>query len=460
MAEKHGHIYLERITPLTIVAPKHQLTEAPVSVVEETDCCVVGGGPAGVMLSLLLARWGVRVTLLEAHQDFDREFRGNTINPSALEILARLGLARGVLGLGHAQVRRFTLQAGEKREAFADFSRLRTPYPYVLMLPQARLLEFVVAEAMRYPNHFRLVMGARVKELVMEGDTVRGVRYRGEDGTHEVRAQLTVGTDGRFSRLRKLAGLGADANMGSSPMDVFWFNLPRQERDPEGAGAVFRFGRGSLLVLMDHSDYWQVGYIIPKGYYPRLKEKGLPALRGSVAALAPELADRIEGLQDWAQGSLLSVESDLLRRWYRPGLLLLGDAAHVVSPVGGVGINLAIQDAVVAANVLAGPLGKGKVRVRHLRSVQRRREWAVRLVQGAQELAQRHVVADALHADEPFELSRLLRLLLRTPVLRDLPARLIAYGAWPVHPKKRTSAGSRVATADEEPGRWRRERVL
>ena len=453
MAEKHGHIYLERITPLTIVAPKHQLTEAPVSVVEETDCCVVGGGPAGVMLSLLLARWGVRVTLLEAHQDFDREFRGNTINPSALEILARLGLARGVLGLGHAKVRRFTLQAGEKREAFADFSRLRTPYPYVLMLPQARLLEFVAAEAMRYPNHFRLVMGARVKELVMEGDTVRGVRYRGEDGTHEVRAQLTVGTDGRFSRLRKLAGLGADANMGSSPMDVFWFNLPRQERDPEGAGAVFRFGRGSLLVLMDHSDYWQVGYIIPKGYYPHLKEKGLPALRGSVAALAPELADRIEGLQDWAQGSLLSVESDLLRRWYRPGLLLLGDAAHVVSPVGGVGINLAIQDAVVAANVLAGPLGKGKVRVRHLRSVQRRREWAVRLVQGAQELAQRHVVADALHADEPFELSRLLRLLLRTPVLRDLPARLIAYGAWPVHPKKRTSAGSRVATADEEPGR-------
>jgi 2-polyprenyl-6-methoxyphenol hydroxylase-like FAD-dependent oxidoreductase len=405
------------------------------------------------MLSLLLARWGVRVTLLEAHQDFDREFRGNTINPSALEILARLGLARGVLGLGHAKVRRFTLQAGEKREAFADFSRLRTPYPYVLMLPQARLLEFVVAEAMRYPNHFRLVMGARVKELVMEGDTVRGVRYRGEDGTHEVRAQLTVGTDGRFSRLRKLAGLGADATMGSSPMDVFWFNLPRQERDPEGAGAVFRFGRGSLLVLMDHSDYWQVGYIIPKGYYPRLKEKGLPALCGSVAALAPELADRIEGLQDWAQGSLLSVESDLLRRWYRPGLLLLGDAAHVVSPVGGVGINLAIQDAVVAANVLAGPLGKGKVRVRHLRAVQRRREWAVRLIQGAQELAQRHVVADALHADEQFELSRLLRLLLRTPVLRDLPARLIAYGAWPVHPKKRTSAGSRVATADEEPGR-------
>jgi 2-polyprenyl-6-methoxyphenol hydroxylase-like FAD-dependent oxidoreductase len=409
------------------------------------------------MLSLLLARWGVRVTLLEAHRDFDREFRGNTINSSVLEILARLGLARGALGLGHAKIRRFILQAGGRREAFADFSRLRTPYPYVLMLPQARLLEFVVNEAMRYPN-FRLVMGARVKELVVEGDTVRGVRYRGEDGAREVRAQLTVGTDGRFSRLRRLTG--ADATTGSSPMDVFWFNLPRDERDPENAGAVFRFGRGSLLVLMDHSDYWQIGYIIPKGYYPRLKEEGVSALRDSVAALAPELADRVAELRDWGQGSLLSVESDLLRRWYRPGLLFLGDAAHVVSPVGGVGINLAIQDAVVAANVLAGPLGKGKVRVRHLRAVQRRREWAVRLIQGAQELAQRHVVADALHADEQFELSRLLRLLLRTPILRDLPARLIAYGAWPVHPKKSEGFRFRVATADGEPDRWRREHVL
>jgi 2-polyprenyl-6-methoxyphenol hydroxylase-like FAD-dependent oxidoreductase len=459
MAKKHGPLSIERVTPLTIIAPRDRLAETPVRAVEECDCCVVGGGPAGVMLALLLARRGVRVTLLEAHRDFDREFRGNTINPSALEILACLGLAGDVLGLAHAKVRRFTLQAGERREAFADFSRLRTQYPYVLMLPQARLLEFVVAEARRYPN-FRLILGARVKELVMESDTVRGVRYRGEGGPREVQAQLTVGTDGRFSRLRKLAGLGADAVTGSSPMDVFWFNLPREEGDPEGAGAVFRFGRGSLLVLMDHSDYWQVGYIIPKGYYPRLKKKGISELCNSVATLAPELADRVAGLQDWGQGSLLSVESDLLRRWYRPGLLLLGDAAHIVSPVGGVGINLAIQDAVVAANVLADPLGKGKVRVRHLRAVQRRREWAVRLIQGAQELAQRHVVEDALHADETFELSRLLRLLLRTPVLRDVPARLIAYGAWPVHPKKRASLGSCVAKAGEEPDRWRRERVL
>ena len=388
------------------------------------------------MLALLLVRRGVQVTLLEAHKDFDREFRGNTINPSVMEALARLGIAEKLLTLPHAKVRRFVLQAGDKRRAFADFSRLKTPYPYVLMLPQARFLEFVVAEASRYPN-FRLLMGARVRELVEEGDQVLGVRYRGESGAHhELRATLTVGTDGRFSRLRKLAGLEVGASGGSSPMDVFWFNLPREEGDPEEAGAVFRFGRGSLLVLMDHSEYWQAGYIIPKGGYARLKKGGLPALRRSVAEMAPEMAGRVAALEDWGQGSLLSVESDLLRRWYGPGLLLLGDAAHVVSPVGGVGINLAIQDAVVAANVLAGPLLKGRVRARHLRWVQRRREWAVRLVQYAQDLAQRHIVAGALRGYEPFEPSRVLRLLLRVPVLRDVPARLIAYGAWSVRPQE------------------------
>jgi len=417
------------------------LTGAADHVVDDTDCCIVGGGPAGVVLALLLARRGVRVTLLEAHKDFDREFRGNTVNPSVMEALARLGLADKLLDLPHAKVRSFVLQAGSRRETFADFSRLKTPFPYVLMLPQARFLEFVIAETARYPN-FRLVMGARVREVVEEDGVVRGVRWRGsgEPGTrHELRAKLTVGTDGRFSRLRKLAGLGGGGTGCSSPMDVFWFNLPREEGDPEGAGAIFRFGRGSLLVLMDHSDYWQVGYIIPKGEYARLKEEGLAALRGSVAGMAPELAGRVAALREWGQGSLLSVESDLLRRWYRPGLLLLGDAAHVVSPVGGVGINLAIQDAVVAANVLAGPLLDGETRLRHLRVVQRRRAWPVRLVQAAQHLAQRHVVAAALEEDEPFEPSRLLRLLLRVPVLRDVPARLIAYGAWPVYPEEKRS---------------------
>lgn len=385
------------------------------------------------MLALLLARQGVWVTLLEAHRDFDREFRGNTINPAIVEVLERLGLVEGLFKLRHAKVRRFTIQTAGMRETFADFSRLKTLYPYVLMLPQARFLEFVVAEAERYPN-FRLVMGARVKELVREDGVVRGVRYAREEGLYEVRADLTVGTDGRFSRLRRLAGL--ESVGGSPPMDVFWFNLPREEGDPEGAGAVFRCNRGSMLVLMDHSDYWQIGYIIPKGYYARLKERGLPALHRSLAALAPELAGRVTALESWKQGSLLSVQSDCLKRWYEPGLLLLGDAAHIVSPVGGVGINLAIQDAVVAGNVLARPLLQGGVRVRHLRAVQQRREWAVRLIQSVQDLAERHIVAHILKGDEPFELPHLLRLLLHIPILRDMPARLIAYGAWPVRAKE------------------------
>ena len=423
------NLCLRGVSLATTVITSKLPAGAPLRTIEETGCCIVGAGPAGVMLALLLARRGVDVTLLEAHRDFEREFRGNTLNPAALETLARFGLVAELLKLDHAKVRRFVLQeTGGRRETFADFSRLRSPYPYVMMLQQARFLEVVVAEAERYPN-FRLVMGARVRELVEEGGVVRGVRYGAGDGVHEVRAGLTVGTDGRFSRLRKLAGL--EPEVSGSPMDVFWFNLPRLPDDPEGAGAVFRFGRGSLMVMMDHSDHWQVGYIIPKGHYARLKERGLPALRRSVAALAPELGARVETLEDWGQGSLLPVDSDRLRRWHKPGLLLLGDAAHVVSPVGGVGINLAIEDAVVAGNVLAAPLLKGNIRERHLRSVQRRRSLSVRVVQYAQNFAQRHVVMDALSREEPFELPRLLRLLLRTPVLRDVPTRLIAYGGWP-----------------------------
>jgi 2-polyprenyl-6-methoxyphenol hydroxylase-like FAD-dependent oxidoreductase len=395
-----------------------------------TDCCIVGAGPAGAMMALLLARQGVAVTLLEAHRDFNRAFRGNTINPAIMQVLAELGLADRLLELRHAKVRDFTVATDDGALCFANFRRLRTAYPYVTMLPQEHFLAFILDEAQRYP-HFRLELGASVEALLEDSGRIAGVRYRGPGGWNEIRAQLTVGADGRFSRVRRLAGF--EPVVTSPPMDVFWFTLPRRPDDPPDLGAHFYFGPRSLVVFMDHFDHWQVGYIIAKGSYPQLRAAGLPALRRTIAALAPQFADRVDHLQDWRQGALLSVASSHLPRWHRPGLLLIGDAAHVMSPVGGVGINCAIQDAVVAANVLAGPLRAGRVSARHLRAVQRRRQWPTRIVQLVQGLTQRGVVASALQSTQPYRVPALVRLALRMPLLRDVPAYLIAFTGWPVH---------------------------
>jgi 2-polyprenyl-6-methoxyphenol hydroxylase-like FAD-dependent oxidoreductase len=266
---------------------------------------------------------------------------------------------------------------------------------------------------------------------------VRGVRYEAEDGLHEVRSVLTVGADGRGSRVRRLAGF--ELVKTSPPMDVLWFKLPREKDDPEGI--VGRIGRGHIAIMLDREDYWQAGYVIPKGTYPELRREGIEALHRGFAELIPEFADRIEHLKDWQQASLLSVESSRCPRWYRPGLLLIGDAAHVMSPVGGVGINYAIQDAVVAANVLSGPLGESQARlvdleVRHLAAVQRRRELPTRLIQRAQALIQQQVLARALSSEELFAPPPLLRLLLRIPLVRTIPSRIVGFGFWPVRVKE------------------------
>ena len=403
--------------------------------VRRTTCCVVGGGPGGAVLSLLLARAGVDVTLLEAHPDFDREFRGDTLHPSVMEIMDQLGLAQRLLELRHTELRTFTLQTVSGPFTPVDLSRLDTNYPYITMMPQTSFLEFVTGEASRYPI-FRLVMGARVRELVEEDGVVRGVRYESEDGWHEVRAVLTVGADGRGSRVRRLAGF--EPIKTSPPMDVLWFKLPRKKEDPEGI--VGRFGRGHAAVMLDRDDYWQGGYIIPKGTYPELRREGIEALHRGFAELIPEYADRIEHVTDWSQASLLSVESSRCPRWYRPGLLLIGDAAHVMSPVGGVGINYAIQDAVVAANVLSGPLKESQARLveldtKYLAAVQRRRELPTRLIQRAQSLIQQQVLARALRSNEPFAPPLLIRLLLRVPLVRNIPSRIVAFGFWPVRVK-------------------------
>jgi 2-polyprenyl-6-methoxyphenol hydroxylase-like FAD-dependent oxidoreductase len=413
-----------------------QTTSGEVRDVRRTTCCVVGGGPGGAVLALLLARSGVDVTLLEAHPDFDREFRGDTLHPSVMEIMDQLGLAEKLLELRHTEIRKATVQTEAGPFQPLDFSRLDTKYPYITMMPQKDFLEFITEEAKRYPN-FRLVMEARVRELVEEDGVIRGVRYEADDGWHEVRAVLTVGADGRGSRVRRLGGF--EPIKTSPPMDILWFKLPREPDDPEGA--LGRVGRGHIAILLDRFDYWQAGYVIPKGTYPELRRQGIGLLRRSFAELVPEFARRVEHLKDWRQVSLLSVESSRCPRWYRPGLLLIGDAAHVMSPVGGVGINYAIQDAVVAANVLAGALKESQTRLKdldtkYLAAVQRRRELPTRFIQAIQTQIQRRVLASVLRSEQPLSPPAWLRMLVRVPLVRSVPARVFGLGFWPVRVKE------------------------
>ncbi|HEX5706237.1 MAG TPA: FAD-dependent oxidoreductase [Pyrinomonadaceae bacterium] len=389
-----------------------------------TTCCVVGGGPAGAVLGLLLARQGVDVTLLEAHADFDRDFRGDTLHPSVMELMDDIGLAERILELRHSKLRSASFVTPTGPVTVADFGRLDTRFPYITMLPQSDFLELVTREAARLPN-FRLLMEARVDELISEDGEVRGVRFEKDDRQFEVRATLTVATDGRSSRVRHLARL--EPVKTSPPIDVLWFRLPRRREEP--GGVLGRFGRGHAVVMLDRLDEWQIGFVILKGTYRELRASGLEALRKSLAETAPELADRVELLKEWKQVAMLSIESSRLREWYLPGLLLIGDAAHVMSPVGGVGINYAIQDAVVAANVLTAPLLAGRVGVAELREVQRQREWPTRVIQFIQTQVQKTIARNAMRgAGGTFNPPLFLRLLLRIPYLRNIPARVIAFG--------------------------------
>lgn len=394
--------------------------------VQTTDCCIVGGGPAGVVLSLLLARQGISVMLLEAHKDFDRDFRGDTIHPSVMEIMEELELSDRLLQLPHTKIRRLSIQTPEDSVTLADFSHLKTQYPYITMLPQVKFLEFITQEAQKYPS-FHLVMGANVHELITENGVVHGVRYRGGGGWHEVRAILTVGADGRHSRLRNLGEF--ESIDTSPPMDVLWFRLPRQPEDPEGG--MGRFGQGQIIAMLDRGDEWQVAYVIPKGGYQKLRAAGLEELKKSIVEVVPEFQQRIANLHDWSQVAFLSVESSRVKHWYRPGLLLIGDAAHTMSPVGGVGINYAIQDAVVAANVLTQPLKNRQVQLSDLAKVQHRRELPTRIIQAFQTFVQKRVFAPVLTSNRTFVPPAFLRL----PILRDLPGRLIGLGVFPVHVK-------------------------
>ena len=413
---------------------------------EQTTCCVVGAGPGGAMLALLLARQGIPVVLLEEHMDFDRDFRGDTVHPSTMQVMEEIGLADKLLQLPHAELHTMSVQTDEGSFQLANFDRLKTHFPYVAMIPQADFLQFVTGEAKQYPT-FKLVRGARAEKLIEEDGYVHGVRYRGQDGWHELRAVLTVGADGRFSRMRKLAGFEPVA--AAQSMDVLWFRLPRKEEDDREAQG--RLGKGHILVILKRADSWQIGYIIPKGGYQKLRSAGMDALRRELAALLPDWADRLDTLREWKQISVLSVESSHLKRWYRPGLLLIGDAAHVMSPIGGVGINYAIQDAVVAANILGPSLKARQLRLSDLAKVQREREWPTRLIQGFQNFMQSHIIAGALNPEKPLIIPAWVRFLLRVPLIGDLPARLIAFGPRTVHvcfnPEREVGKGPTVAVA-------------
>src|SRR6185369_15620956 len=304
--------------------------------------------------------------------------------------------------------------------------RLKTRFPYILMVPQSRFLEFLTHEAAQYP-HFKLRMHAQAQHLLVEENGVRGVRYLASDGPHEIRARLTVGADGRFSLLRKLAGIEPEKT--SPPMDVLWFRLPKLPGEPEVSGGAFGgIGRGRIFVLLERNEYWQAGLVFPKGQYQELRAKGIEAVRQSLAEAEPRFAKHAEALTDWRQFTLLSVESSRCALWHKPGLLLIGDAAHVMSPVGGVGINYAIQDAVETANVLTAPLLAGKVSDRDLAEVQKRREFPTRVIQWMQALMQQRLVASVLQSQQSVNIPWQLKLFFRIPVLRDIPARMIGFG--------------------------------
>src|SRR5918995_3353774 len=393
--------------------------------VRHATCCIAGCGPAGAMLGLLLARKGVDVLVLEKHGDFLRDFRGDTIHPSTMEIMDELGLADPLLNLPHTKTSRLRFRTPRGSATLADFGHLKTRFPYLAFMPQWDFLDFVTDEAERYPN-FHLAMNAEVRELVEEDSVVTGVRYEAPDGTHEVWAPLTVAADGRDSRVREQAGLRVVAT--APPIDVLWFRLSRRKGDPEEPTGYI--GGGRFVVLINRGDNWQVGYVLPKGADQRVRAAGLESFRRSIGEAVPEVADHTAEIEDWGQVKLLSVQVNRLKRWYQPGLLCIGDAAHAMSPVGGVGINLAIQDAVAAANALADPLLEDRVHSRHLRSVQRRREVPTRAIQGLQTLAHRRVVSSSLGPDGAPSPPAPVRALLRLRAVRDLRARIVAFGVW------------------------------
>jgi 2-polyprenyl-6-methoxyphenol hydroxylase-like FAD-dependent oxidoreductase len=395
----------------------------------QTRCCVVGGGPAGMMLGFLLARAGVKVVVLEKHGDFLRDFRGDTVHPSTLTVMHELGLLDEFLKLPHHKISRFAGYFGDTRVQIADLTHLPVAAPFIAMMPQWDFLDFLAGHGKQYPG-FTLLMHAEAQGLIEEGGKVVGVRATVDGKAEEIRADLVVGADGRHSTVREAIGFKVET-LGA-PMDVLWFRLSHKQGD---AGEVMgRFDAGSILVMLDRGDYWQCAYVIPKGSAETVRAEGIEKVRATIGRLMPAFADRLGELATMDDLKLLTVGVDRLEKWWRPGVLCIGDAAHTMSPIGGVGINLAIQDAVAAANILAAPLREGRLTDADLAAVEARRLFPARATQAAQVFLQNRIIAPSLAAaGGEIKVPFVVRLMQWLPILRRLPARLVGMGVRPEH---------------------------
>jgi 2-polyprenyl-6-methoxyphenol hydroxylase-like FAD-dependent oxidoreductase len=394
-----------------------------------TRCCIVGGGPAGMMLGYLLGRAGIDTVVLEKHADFFRDFRGDTVHPSTLQVMDELGLIEGFLRLPHQRLQKMDGKFGGSSIRIADLSRLKVNYPLIAFMPQWDFLNFLRESGKRFAS-LKVVMDADATDLIWFGDRVVGVKSDMPDGPVEIRADLTVGCDGRHSTVRQRAGLEVE-EIGA-PMDVLWFRSPKRAGENESVFA--RVDPGKMMVTFDRGDYWQCAYVIAKGQYDAVRARGLDAFRDDVIGMAPILKSGISDVKTWDDVKLLTVAINRLKRWSRPGLLCIGDAAHAMSPVGGVGVNLAVQDAVATANLLAAKLAIGCPSETELDAVRRRREFPVRMTQAMQVAVQNNIVSIALKpGDAPLKAPLFARVINALPWLQGVTARFIALGVRPEH---------------------------
>jgi 2-polyprenyl-6-methoxyphenol hydroxylase-like FAD-dependent oxidoreductase len=393
-----------------------------------TQCCIAGGGPAGMMLGFLLARAGVHVVVLEKHADFFRDFRGDTVHPSTLEVMYELGLLDAFLKLPHQKLETVTGQVGAEHLQLADFRHLPTHCKFIALMPQWDFLNFLAEQGKRY-KAFDLRMQAEATGLIEENGRIVGLNAKTPDGALAIHADLVVGCDGRHSVVRDKAGLKSDDY--GAPMDVLWFRLSHKGGDsPDTFGHI---EAGKMMIMLDRGDYWQCAYIIPKGGIERVKAEGLEAFRARVVEMSPFVSDRIEELKSWDDVKLLSVTVDRLKKWWRPGLLCIGDAAHAMSPIGGVGINMAVQDAVAAANRLAEPLRSGRLTDQDLQAVEERRTPPLRFTQWLQLTIQKRIISRVLASRQRPKPPQVFKFFNSFPILRRVPARLIGIGIRPEH---------------------------